>query len=249
MSEIENKKWLIERIEYNLQKDLRALQTEKEQLAVFTHRYLSAFRTFRNTSLSVLGFIATLIPSLASIGLLKSPVIEILLIIVLIIAVIIFVVISLHTFKVNRSLNGIELAYLMAEGIVNQARSFLGFHALHLDFVSIEQLYTLSDYNDIVSGLARLWLFHAYSKAATSVLFDANKRDLCLAATNQKSTLDMTVQEYEWNKEKFQKEKQFLSTLSPLVENCLTQYKNSKLSPNNEKLAANKTSEDQSSNI
>ena len=224
MNDVERKQWLINRTEYVLRNYLEELQAEKHQLANFSNKYLFSYRTIRNTILVGVGFTATLLLTLASIGSIQRPITETFLIIDLLVGLVFFVTINLHTYKVDTQFNQIEKVFLNTISIINYVKSVVVTKTVHLDQITNNQLETLFIYNVVVVGAARVELFDKLKQTSKLVWDKHDKKELDSAARIQKRITDDAYQTYNDRVVQFMQEEEFLATLSPLIEPLLKRY-------------------------
>jgi hypothetical protein len=233
-SESETRKWLINRIEYNIQSSIDELQLDKEQVVrELTDAYPSDIVNKRNIILAVVGFLATLIPTIA--GFDEMVPIRIFLMQVLIIVLVIgggvFIIFSWIRRELSTKIERIELAYLALMNNLNFLKGFVANHSLFIEPLVTnlrpldpDQLLRLSDYVILIKG-NKVELSRAFREASTSILFQNSKYHdrLNQQIKKQESEMDMLCDHFYDEKENFIKPtlfKDIKHLIEPLFDRC-----------------------------
>jgi hypothetical protein len=196
---LENKKWIISQMNNVLEAYQNGLSSNKDKFESSSNDKLSQLATNRNSTLSAIGIIITVIVSLATVDFIKAQIQPIL----------VFFLIGSAGFGVfiyrranhqmqqqSTRLLEVEKAYQEGYTVQNFMKGFLGRTALLLERISLQQLYSLHFFYIVIQG------------GITKKIFDMYREDETKNQDGQiyHIIIDNAKEIYGLKKEEFQKE-------------------------------------------
>jgi hypothetical protein len=151
----ENKKWIISQMNSVLDAYQNGLRSNKEKFESSSNNRLSQLATRRNSILSIIGIIITVIVTLATVDSIKAQVQPILVFFLIgsaAFGVFIYIRTNKQMLQQSERLLEIEKAYQEGYTVQNFMKGFLGRIGLLLDHISSKQLYSLHFFYVIIQG-------------------------------------------------------------------------------------------------
>ncbi|MDQ3867926.1 MAG: hypothetical protein M3250_00025 [Thermoproteota archaeon] len=233
----ENKQWLITQIENTLESYQNSLESNKEKFEGLTDNYLSKLTSRRNSVLSVVGLIISVIVGLAAIDFIQDimkPWLMIVLVIDVVGGTVTYITANILMHRASKKLWDIEKAYDEGYIIQNFIKGFLSRRTLRINSVDINQLYTLHYYfivlqggitNKIISEYEKVYPKESYPKYYEGIV----SKLYCLLIDNAYETYNSHKQEFE--KEQFldlfkvgKEGEELLKEFEGLIQHLLKRY-------------------------
>jgi hypothetical protein len=195
----ENKKWIISQMNKVLEAYQNGLSSNKDKFESSSNDRLSKLATARNSFLSVIGIIITVIVSLATVDSIKDQVQPFLVFFLIgsaTVGVFIYIRANYQMRQQSERLLEIEKAYQEGFRVQTFMKGFLGRTALLLEHLSLEQLYSLHFFYVVIQG------------GITKEIFDRYREDETRNQDGQiyQIIIDNAKEIYNLKKEEFQKE-------------------------------------------
>lgn len=234
----ENKQWLVTQIENSLEAYQNSLESNKKKFESLTDNYLSKLTSRRNSILSVVGLIISVIVGLSAVGLaegLMKPLLMIVLVVDVVGGTITYITANILMHRASKKLWDIEKAYDEGYTIQNFIKGFLSRRTLRLDSINADQLYNLHQYFIVIQGGITSKIISEYEKVYPKESYPKYYEGVipklyCLLIDNAFETYNSHRQEFE--KEQFlnifkvsKESEELLKEFQALIQYLLTRYK------------------------
>ncbi len=195
MSETEEKKWTLERIQILMDDLMHTLELEKEEHTTLAQNYINRIFEVRNSALAGLGFIASVILALAAINIITAFVIETIIIIGAI-GFAFFYIMNIINDKIARTLNLAWFAYYGSIKAVTAVKRFIFISSMSLDNLTKRDCATLWLISNLVPGICGQFINENYTKMARSLVLNQLETHFRFKANQGKGEFDEGYEAY-----------------------------------------------------
>lgn len=219
MNEEEQKKWLIENVDYILQIRLEELKDDKETVLSFSSRYREVTNSFENKIFGSAAGIATLLTALLTAIIAfrgfdqYAWTVLILLIIDLGIVGAAEYWFSSHQKRSGRLWFELDQKYASAITCVNRQRIFVASTTSRNDSIKLDQLPLLVPYTAVTLSQYRNAIIHQIEEVRKFIRLSYINQTLVHLSDRQKKFVSDAYDSYESKKKEFEREAEFLSGL------------------------------------
>ena len=220
---MEQKKWLVNRVEVQLENFIKEFTTARQTFTSYAGRIDIEFKDWRSIILAAVALIVSLILGLSRNQLGNSyPFI----ITVIIGGIIAFVILSIARRKAYSIVQDADVAFLNAIGKLNYLNGYFIGRVVNLQGMEIEKLNFFYKYTVFAASAVQLFELDAYTKVYRSVLLRSLRSRVRPSIDSTKNSIDLTFISYPLHFERdFHRYESEFSALKGVHNTFLERYK------------------------